>query len=306
RPRRQHGLRARPERAGRNHGAASHRLISRILRLDLFAPDRGDRVVGRDRGLAHADRDQRDLAWIAGDVSRRVDARQVRLTAGRVDLDLALPLELEAPLGDRAEMRVEAEQRDQRVAFHLLDVAALGVLDSNAADVAVAVDFAHLVGREDLDAALALELFRLVDRRLQRTEVVAPVHQRDRMLGRVLEPERPVERAVAAADDHASAVAEDVLLAHEVVEALPLPGIDVLDPELARLEGPMAGGDDQRPAQIRAALVGRDREELLAVLAQALEALDLLAEQHFGAVLEALLRAKLDERLAQDLRVACD
>ena len=80
------------------------------------------------------------------------------------------------------------------------------------------------------------------------------------MLGRVLEAERPVERAVAAAHDHARPVAEDILLADEVVEALSLPDIDVVDPELARLEGPVAGGDDQRPAEEGTALVGRDRE----------------------------------------------
>src|SRR5262249_50895478 len=202
--------------------------------------------------------------------------------------------------------RVEAEQRDQRVALDLLGLAALGVLDRDGADAAVAVDRAHLEGREDLDAPLTFQLSRLVDRRLQRAEVVAPVHQRNWVLRRVLYPERPVERAVAAADDHASAVPEDVLLAHEVVEALPLPGVDVIDPELPRLEGPVTRGDDQRSAQVRTALVGRDREHLLAVLAQPLQALDLLAEQNLGAVLRALLRPRLYQRLTLDLGVAGD
>jgi len=68
------------------------------------------------------------------------------------------------------------------------------------------------------------------------------------MSGGVLQPERPVERTVSAADDHTGAVAEDILLSDEVVEALSLPGVDVVDPELARLKGAVAGGDDQRPA----------------------------------------------------------
>src|SRR5262249_52497090 len=63
---------------------------------------------------------------------------------------------------------------------------------------------------------------------------------------------------------------------------------------------------DQRSAQVRTALVGRDREHLLAVLAQPLQALDLLAEQNLGAVLEALLRAQLYQRLTLDLWVAGD
>src|SRR6185437_16002575 len=163
-----------------------------------------------------------------------------------------------------------------------------------------------LAGREDAHAALAFEGLRLADRGLERAEVVAPVDERDRRLGRVLQPQRPVERRVAAAHDHAGAVAEDVLLAHEVVDALALPEIDPLDPELPRLEGAVAGGDDQRARQVRATLFGADREQLLAVLAQALERPHLLAEPDVGAVLEPLLRAELDERRPLDLRVAGD
>ena len=191
-------------------------------------------------------------------------------------------------------MRVEAEQRDQCIALDLLDLAALRVLDRHSADMAVAVHLAHLVRGEDLDPALGLELLGLVHRRLERPEVVAAVDERDRVLGRVLEAERPVERAIAAADDHTRSVAENVLLPHEVVETLALPDIDVVDPELARLEGPVAGGDDQRPAEEGAALVRRDREELLAVLAQALERLNFLAQSNLGAVLEPLLGAEID------------
>src|ERR1044072_4298185 len=104
----------------------------------------------------------------------------------------------------------------------------------------------------------------------------------------------------------ARAVAKDVLLAHEVLHALALPVVDALDPELARLEGAVARGDDHRPRQGRASLVGADREQLLAVLAQALERPHLLAEVHLGAVLETLLGAKLDELRALDPRVPGD
>src|SRR2546430_12171651 len=38
-------------------------------------------------------------------------------------------LELEPPLGDRAEVRHEPEQRDQRVALHLLELVRVGALD---------------------------------------------------------------------------------------------------------------------------------------------------------------------------------
>ena len=202
--------------------------------------------------------------------------------------------------------RIKAAAARVNAELGLLDLARLRVLDRHRLDAPVAVDLAHLARREDPHAALALERARLVHRRLERPEVVAAVDERDRRLRRVLQPERPVQRRVAAADDHARAVAEDVLFAHEVMDALVLPRLDPLDPELAWLEGAVAGGDDQRAGEVGAALVGADREELLAVLAHAFQRLHLLAEQHLGAVLEPLLGAELDQLRAEDLRVAGD
>src|SRR5262249_53751482 len=150
------------------------------------------------------------------------------------------------------------------------------------------------------------ERARLVQRRLERAETVAPVDERDRMRGRVLQAERPVERRVTPADDHAARAAEDIFLADEVVEAAPLPLVDADGDELAGLEGPVAGRDDEGAREIGAALVGRDREQLLAVLVDPLERLDLLTQVHVRAVLEALLGTAVDELLRQDLRVAGD
>src|SRR5437588_10046960 len=95
-------------------------LIRGVFRLNLFPADRGNSVVRGDRGLAHADRDQGDLARVAGNIPRRVDKRQVRLASRRLDLDLALALELETPVGDRAEVGVKAHQREQGVTVDLL------------------------------------------------------------------------------------------------------------------------------------------------------------------------------------------
>src|SRR5207245_638614 len=117
-----------------------------------------------------------------------------------------------------------------------------------------------------------------VHRGLEGPELVPPVDERDRRAGGVLQAQRPVESGIAAADDHAGLVAEDVLLAHEVVQALALPRVDPLDAELPGLEGAVTGGDDERARQIRATLVRRQREDLLAVLVDALEGLRLLPE----------------------------
>src|SRR3954467_15487672 len=150
-------------------------LVGRVLRLDLLATNARDGVVRGDRRLAHADRDQRDLAFVARDVAGGVNARERRLAGGRIDQDLPLAVQLEAPVGDRAEVGVETEQRDQRLAWDLLDLAGLRVLDRDRLQRAVAVELAHLAGREEPHAAFARERARLVDRRLERAEVVATV-----------------------------------------------------------------------------------------------------------------------------------
>src|SRR5207248_8764622 len=120
------------------------------------------------------------------------------------------------------------------------------------------------------------------------------------------EAEQPVERGVAAADDDARPVAEDVLLADEVVEASALPVVDALDAELARLEGAVPGGHDQRAAEIRLGGARPDGEEILAVLRDVLQLLHLFAEVHLRAPLEPLLGAGLDEVPAEDLRMPRD
>src|SRR5262245_46152214 len=99
--------------------------------------------------------------------------------------------------------------------------------------------------------------------------------ERDRQVGGVLEAERPVERRVAAADDHAALAGEHVLLPDEVVEPAALPVVDPVDPELARLERAVAGGDDDRLRLDR--LAGRGRDDLDLVTRR--ELADLLAEE---------------------------
>ena len=185
-------------------------------------------------------------------------------------------------------------------------LAGAGVLDGHRLNRAVAADLADLRRRADADAALALEPSRLVHRSLERAEAVAAMDERDRQVGRVLEPERPVERRVAAADDDAVLALEDVLARDEVVEPAALPVVDPLELELPRLEGAVAGGHDQRPREELLARLRRQSEELLAVLRDAREIGDLFVEMDVGAELEPLLDAEVDEILAPDLRVAGD
>src|ERR687895_555772 len=147
----------------------------------------------------------------------------------------AMAVQLQAPVGDRAKVGVEAEQRDERVAVHVEGLPRGRVLDGHGLDRAVAPHTLHLGRDADAHGPLLLELARLLHGRLERAEALPPVDERDREPGSVLEPERPVERRVAASDDHARLPAEDVLAADEVVEAASFPLVDVLDLALARL-----------------------------------------------------------------------
>src|SRR5262245_14216740 len=67
---------------------------------------------GGQRRFVESRQDQLLLAGIGVDVSDSEDTRYVRLEFLGVDLDRLL-LEIEAPLGDRPELRVQAEEHEQ-------------------------------------------------------------------------------------------------------------------------------------------------------------------------------------------------
>src|SRR5688572_16867548 len=139
---------------------------------------------------------------------------------------------------------MEAEQSDEGVALHFDPLSGRGVLDRDGLDGAVAANLAHLRRNADAHASLFLQAARLLDGGLQRTEALAPVHQRDRQVSGVLQAERPIEGRVAPADDDARLAPEDVLAPHEVMKAPALPVVDAVDLELAGLEGAVACRDD--------------------------------------------------------------
>jgi hypothetical protein len=92
------------------------------------------------------------------------------------------------------------------------------------------------------------------------------VHERDRKVGGVLEPQGPVERRVAAPDDDASLPPEDVLAPDEIVEAPALPVVNSFDLELARLESAVSGRHDQRTGEETLARLRRERENVFSIL----------------------------------------
>ena len=132
------------------------RLVGRVLRLDLLAADLGHRIVRGDRGLAHADRDQRDLAGVAGDVARRVDARQLVWQVVGSILIWRLPSSSrpQSAIAPRWEWKPRSVISAWQSTCSLSPVLVFSIVTDSIA--AVAVDLAHLAGRHDPDAALRL------------------------------------------------------------------------------------------------------------------------------------------------------
>ncbi|MCS7294091.1 MAG: hypothetical protein NZ761_01670, partial [Dehalococcoidia bacterium] len=87
---------------------------------------------------------------------------------------------------------------------------------------------------------------QLADRSFMGAEDIAAMDERHRCRT-VAQGERPVDRAVAAADDEDAPAAEGVEVAHEVVDA-GAARFGTGDAELLRGEGPDAGGDDDGAA----------------------------------------------------------
>ena len=108
------------------------------------------------------------------------------------------------------------------------------------------------------------------------------------------EVERPVERAVAAADNQNALVAKLIHLAHGIMQRLALVGLDARNGRLLRLERTAAGGDDHDLALEHLALVGGDAEQRIADL---FHLLDHLVEMELRIERLDLLQQRIDQPL---------
>src|SRR6478672_8027759 len=198
--------------------------------------DRDRGVVDGGRGLAEADGDQPDLAGVLRVVAGREDPLEAGPHRG-VDDDVPLG-HLDPPLLERAEVGHEAERGDDRLGREG-QLLAVGD-DVHALDDAVAPERGDLGLGEDPDRRRA----HLLDRAGVGAERVAPVHQGHRP-GDRLEVERPVEGAVAAADDHHVLAGVRREARHEELEATTEPAVAGRQRPRAELADP--GGDQDRP-----------------------------------------------------------
>jgi hypothetical protein len=204
---------------------------------------RGDRE-GRQRRFVEARQDQLLLAGVRIDVAHREHARDAGLELLGVHLDRAL-VDPQAPLGDRSQLRVQAEEHQRLVGANLVELA-VETLHAHAAEsvalgeqrVGHSLDIAH--------AAVSHEVAHLRHRGGLRPEVRTPVHQRH--AARLAhELQRPVERRVAAAEDHQVLAGEVAGTLHLVMNVPAFEGFAAFQAEAARLERAESAGDDHRP-----------------------------------------------------------
>ena len=122
-----------------------------------------------------------------------------------------------------------------------------------------AFDVLHLAGRHQLPHAR--------DRRGRGTELVPSVHVHD-ALRLAVQVEHPVERGVAAAENHEPLAVEIGRAANAVVHLPVLEGVAALDAEPARLERAEARRDHDRPREERGAGGGAQQEAAIRLLLQ--------------------------------------
>jgi hypothetical protein len=213
------------------------------------------RVVDGERDLTEADRDQAHLARVGGDVAGGVDPWQVRRHRRR-HLDPPGP-EVEAPRLERAEVGHEAERDHDCPGVDALNGVGRQVDDLDRLHPAIAVDGGQLGAGEDPDGGIP----KLLDRPLIGAEALTAVHQGDRA-GHRQQGRRPVDGAVAAADDDHVQARVVGGAAHEVLQAATRelaahrerPRVELSDPsgddDRPGPDGSSAGGAQPRPLPV--------------------------------------------------------
>src|ERR1700733_4378250 len=210
----------------RRRGVLEHQAL---VRINVVV-----RPLCHQRAFVEAGQYELELARIPIDVADRENAGHAGFERRGFDWNELVVLELKTPIGDRAEFHGQAEERQQRVDRKVMHRAVVA-FDDRIADLAIrALKLRHLPDQQ-IDLPFGHERHHLVDAVGSGAELVAPVHERE-MTGERREIERPVERAVATADDQNALVAKLLHLAHRIVQRLALIGLDARDRRLLRLE----------------------------------------------------------------------
>ena len=257
------------------------------LRIDLV-----NRVIDGHRRLAEASGNQFQLPFVRADVARRVDARKIRFETV-VDPDRVL-FEIQPPLRERAEIRLEADEGEDGVDFVRRILVGPVVEDRDGLDAIVAVDRAHLAVREQLDLPARDRFVQQLHRMRMRAESFPPVDQDDPACP-AAQVQHPVHRAVTAPDDeHALPLVVRRVL-HVVGDASAEQRIVARTLQHAWRECAFPRGDQDRPRRVGVQLRMHD-----VVVANPLEPPDLLLEPDICAELESLLDHAVPEVARED------
>ena len=221
-------------------------------------------LLRHQRRLVEAGKNELELAGIPVDIADSENTGRRSLESGGIDGDQLVVLELKTPIGDRTELHGQAEERQQRVASDFRQ-RAIVFLDDGLADLTVLAGERGYLPEDEIDFALADQRHHFVDAVGCGAEFAAPMQEREmaRDRGKV---ERPVERAVAAADDENALAAERLDLAHRIEHRLAFVGLDPGNRRTLGLERAAAGGDDDDLALEYIALIGFHAEQRLADL----------------------------------------
>src|SRR5688572_29921454 len=177
----------------------------------------------RERRLVEPRQDEFLLAGIGVDVAHGEDAGDAGLEFLGVDFQRLL-LEIHAPLGDGTELRMQAEEREHVVGIEFVQRAvvafhedALEGVTRDAQFIRDALDVAHL--------ARLGERAHLGDGGRRGAELRATMHVRYRR-GLTREVHHPVERRIAAAEDHELLAVVLLGVPHAVVHLAAFEGLD--------------------------------------------------------------------------------
>src|SRR5487761_1102103 len=250
------------------------------------------RFLRHQRRLVKAGKDELELARIPVDVADGENARDIGLEARRVDRDELVVLQLDSPIRQRTELHGQPEERQHRIAGDIKSGTVVG-FDHGVTDLAVCAGERSDLPKHEIDFALADQRHHLVDAVRRGAEFAAPMQQREVFRQR-RQIERPIERAVAAADNKNALVAQRLHLAYRVEYRLALVRLDAGNGRPLRLERTAARGDDDDLADKFLAEVGLYAKQRIADL---LHRLDHFAEMILGAERFDLLQQVVDQTL---------
>src|SRR5690606_40300326 len=219
------------------HDRARRRVLQRHLLGGIEVGRDGERGQGR---FVEAGKDELLFSRIRIDIPDGEHTRDVGLKLLRVDDNRAF-LDLETPFGDRPELGVQPEEHERVIRLQV-DELPLGRLDANARKRAILLDHGMRDRFDVAHAAARDQVLHLRDGGRRSAELGPAMHERETS-SLACELERPIERGIAAAENHES-------LSREVRGALDL-AVNVAAFELL-------GAFASEPARLEAAETARD------------------------------------------------